>query len=379
MQRVVPLDEVNANSIVEFVAGSGGSVSCGNGCIRLTLGTVGNDYWQGHCSYFQEHASFNVYRPDRIRSATLVRAKYDDWMQVTMNGVPIWNGPRGTWNSTGPVPGPCELDSSWDQYPNVNFTSLLTTPGIVDFGTRTEVSGNGEGFALVELQLDTECKVLPDQITDTCLALAADSTCDLEEEKVDGVTTFDNFASTGLVPIAQSLTLTGSTCSPVVVRPWFRKNRTYNCKNQTTYNFDDAMKRKAYVTANATASTYADQRKDHAAGNTVTTTGPMNTTAMSNLISVNPCTHVCKTQISRPGNDAAVNGVVQDSRVSTPSNSFAYHQCNANDECPLEAGESIVQGCSCINDWAEAASIMQIMRMAGSDVICSSGTPAPRQ
>jgi hypothetical protein len=41
--------------------------------------------------------------------------------------------------------------------------------------------------------------------------------------------------------------------------------------------------------------------------------------------------------------------------------------------CPIEGGEQMVDDCKCINNFSQAAVIMQVIRQAGQDFICSSG------
>jgi len=41
--------------------------------------------------------------------------------------------------------------------------------------------------------------------------------------------------------------------------------------------------------------------------------------------------------------------------------------------CPVETGEQMVDNCKCINNFGQAATIMQAIRQAGQDFICSSG------
>ena len=43
------------------------------------------------------------------------------------------------------------------------------------------------------------------------------------------------------------------------------------------------------------------------------------------------------------------------------------------------SGEEIVIDCQCINEFAEAATVIQTLRLAGKDNICSSGQKQPMQ
>lgn len=52
---------------------------------------------------------------------------------------------------------------------------------------------------------------------------------------------------------------------------------------------------------------------------------------------------------------------------------YFYHECSSDNKCSSDEGEEVVKACQCINEFAEAAAIMQTMRQAGQDMICSSG------
>jgi hypothetical protein len=42
--------------------------------------------------------------------------------------------------------------------------------------------------------------------------------------------------------------------------------------------------------------------------------------------------------------------------------------------CPAGDGEEIITDCQCVNEFAEAAAIMQTLRLGAQDMICSDGT-----
>ncbi len=75
--------------------------SCGEGCTELWIGRVGNDYWSGNCSIYEEYTRVQVSNPDAIVSATLEYAKWDDYMQVWVGKsgqeTKVWSGPDGNF------------------------------------------------------------------------------------------------------------------------------------------------------------------------------------------------------------------------------------------------------------------------------------------
>ena len=63
-------------------------------------------------------------------------------------------------------------------------------------------------------------------------------------------------------------------------------------------------------------------------------------------------------------------GTTGDYRKTVDSYVYKYKKCDGS-ACPLESGETIVKDCSCLNEFAEAASIMQVLSTASKDLICS--------
>ncbi|MBO0160137.1 conjugal transfer protein TraN, partial [Vibrio parahaemolyticus] len=55
---------------------------CGDDCIELWIGKVGDNYWSGWCTIYEQATQDRVDNPDAHISATLEYAKWDDYMQV---------------------------------------------------------------------------------------------------------------------------------------------------------------------------------------------------------------------------------------------------------------------------------------------------------
>jgi hypothetical protein len=86
---------------------------------------------------------------------------------------------------------------------------------------------------LITARVDTSCR-LTETLTDTCVANAADSTCSLSNETVDGVQTWLNGVNTGLKPLSQTRIVSSATCSQSVTRDFFERDRRYQCVASTT-------------------------------------------------------------------------------------------------------------------------------------------------
>ena len=245
-------------------------------------------------------------------------------MQIYADADLLWNGPYGNWTGLGRPPGACELSTNWVRSLNVDFKNYLTG-GPVDFKIRVEVTGNGEGYALAKIKVDTDCKLDPDTISDSCTAYQNDPDCTLMEEQVDGVWTRQNFVNTGLSPLPSTQVINGSTCSFTPTRPWWQKSRKYRCQVSGTYDFDDALERVDNVQATTTPTGYQDYLKQ-ANGSVLTPAGAITTLEE---VTVPACTQACKTRKPRLATDAVQNGVVQENRTDPNTFDYFFHECSA--------------------------------------------------
>ena len=368
VKRNVQVDEASLTDIIGYQSGTGGVKPCGPDCLELTLGKVGDNYWSGSCRMFEREVSFYVKEPDRIQKAELVVAKFDDWIQVSADDQYIWSGPYNNWTGTGRPPGKCELSTNWYKKPKADFTSLIQKEGQVRFKIRVEVTGKGEGYALARLKVNTSCKLAPETISNGCAVFESDPTCQLLSETVDGVDVVKNFSPTGVAPLSSTRTISGSSCSFEVNRPWWKKDRTYVCNKAERFDFTDALERADYIEENSTSQEFADQRIED--GQFTTSTGELN---IKDHRPISQCQNVCKTKKEAYQDEVTVSGVTGSSVKNPMTYDFFYYTCTTDNTCPAGDGEEIIQQCQCINDFTEATVLMQAMRQAGKDAICSSG------
>jgi hypothetical protein len=222
------------------------------------------------------------------------------------------------------------------------------------------------------------CIVKDDTLSDermnsTCAGYEGNADCRLKEETVDGVSTFINYNPTGLVPVPSCRTFSGEVESFNVCADWWEKERTYFCRNSASHDLSRIKERSAHI-SNTTASgpgsiVYQDKTPNAAGGwdqtsNAVTT----DTTGGSST-----CMTACKTRKPATNTQASLSGTTAQSTVSTTSWEFLYKTCTGS-VCPLDAGEEILISCQCIDEFAEAATIMETMNQAAKDMICSTGS-----
>ncbi len=165
---------------------------------------------------------------------------------------------------------------------------------------------------------------------------------------------------------------------------FLEKDRTYYCAGNAPFDFSAIQKRAGNVLSteadNGGSFYYQDLRQNSSGGwvyNGVTSGLPPRDTPSD-------CEQACKTEKIVTDTQAALLGSNLPSNASqyqannTQNIQYFYKTC-VNGKCPSGPGETIVEDCQCIDDFGEAAGIMQSLRMAGSDLICSDGTAEPLQ
>jgi hypothetical protein len=211
-------------------------------------------------------------------------------------------------------------------------------------------------------------------VSDDCTSYEADSTCQLQSETVDGVITTRQFTRTGLSPLPTCKTYAGAAQPMQVCRPWWNKNRTYMCKSKQTL-FDLAPTKQRFQSVisssidNTSSLFYTDYRDD----GTGKWSSVASTITLPGRDSYDECAQACKIKRPKIDTQVGVSGVNANLRLTADSFDTFYLNCDAG-VCPSQPSDVIVEACGCLNEFGEAATIMQTMRLAGADNICSSGT-----
>ena len=153
-------------SVIEHYNGPYNLKSCGEGCMELWIGKVGDDYWSGWCTIYEQSTQVRVLVPEAIPKATFEYAKGDDYMLVYTGKVGeeklIWSGPNDFNTNPNYFPpetgGSCELSTSWSRNPNIDVTPLfrdVEAGTVINFKIRVSVAGEGEGYGRIRLYYDS--------------------------------------------------------------------------------------------------------------------------------------------------------------------------------------------------------------------------------
>lgn len=364
IERQVTVVRAGADDVISRT--SGGYATIGDGSsLDFYLGSPNdNSLAGGSCRLFDFRMTLHVGDPDRIIDARLVQFFADDWAQIRIDGTLVGSGPS-PWTSTAFPPGNCELKRTFYAYPNLDLKPWLTR-GDHEIWLRVGVGDGGEGMAQVHVEVDDSCRTV-EQLVDQCGAISADPKCRVDSETVDGVQTFRNGISTGLHPLPQTRLLGTEACPVSLTRDFFLKDRTYRCEIDSNALPKPDTSRGTYIIDHSTETMLADRARQ-GDGSFAESTRPF---ALPDRGSVAACEPICKTRAPSVNNAAAPAGVVgSQQNVPTAFDSF-YHACSSDNVCPTGPGEEIVSACGCLDDFPEAVVMMQTVRLAGADLVCT--------
>nr|WP_302053999.1 hypothetical protein [Sphingomonas tagetis] len=368
IERRIEVEGASIDEIVQRVAG-GYATSRFDKAVEFLMGSPGDNTLRGgNCSLFDFRMTLRVDQPERITAAKLIDYYADDWAQIRIDGQLVTSGPA-PWSSEGLPPGKCERSGAFHAAPNLDLKPWLTR-GDHGIWLRVAVADGGEAMARLRLELDDSCKV-SEQLVDRCASLAGDAKCRIDSESVDGVQTFRNGVKTGLVPLPQSRQFGTSACPVEVSRDFFQRDRTYRCEIDSTALPAPDLSRGAYILDRSTETSLADRVRT-ADGGSAETTRPF---ALPQRGPVPACEPICKTRAPKINAAAAPQGVTGSQQNDPTSFDIFYHSCGAETVCPIGPGEELVSACGCLDDFPEAVVMMQTVRLAGADLVC---TAAPQ-
>ncbi|WBO24675.1 hypothetical protein [Sphingomonas abietis] len=362
VERQVVVTKAGVDDVLSRVSGGYSTVRNGNSVDWLMGSPSDNTLVGGNCSLFDYKMVLRVGDPSRIVDARLTNIFFDDWIQVRIDGKLVLSDPA-SWTSNGYPPGACERKQTWYAFPNLDLKPYLT-PGDHEIAVRVAVGDHGEVFAQIHAEIDDSCKAF-EQVVDQCGTAEGDPQCRLDSELVDGVQTWIGGAQTGLRPLTQTRIMGSSTCPVELTRDFFLKSRTYRCKVDTMPQPDTS--RGTYIIDHSTETILADRARQ-ADGSFSTSTRPF---ALPDRGSVPACEAICKTRAPKRNTEAAVSGVVGAKQNNPTGNDTFYHACDSANQCPAGPGEEIVSACGCLDDFPEAVVMMQTVRLAGADLVCT--------
>jgi len=213
----------------------------------------------------------------------------------------------------------------------------------------------------------TSCEITENRIDDGCVSLRNNSDCSLKDKYIGGTPVIQNGINTGLKPLTTCQEICGET---YCYDDWDAKE-VYLCKNNSTQlDFTRAQKILSTINYDGNFLTFGDIRKENG-----TWKDYPNQSIQLQLEKGEACPQVCKVKIWSMGNEVGEKGPSEQFRYqNSPKVLYDYRECVDN-VCPYDpnAGEEMVQACGCLTDFNDVAVSLQAIRLAGQDLICSSG------
>lgn len=281
--------------------------------------------------------------------------------------------------------------------PNVNFNITMeapaangcTTEGPVNIGSldtayqlaTCSTAGNQDVTVNFSGAYYESSSTVTVTTTDTCGTI--DPSCSLYKEAKDGYLTYDNYQ-----PVSSSHppTICKDISGFIHCEPFWNVQRTYICEGGDSFDFTDALARSESISDTTTDSgtqiSYTDRTVDED-GNVVTTTEAHKRNPTSLEVMTEECEPSCR--VTKAGEGIPAHEDIDSNPVTTadfqanaePTGSEYWKKCTQATlgayDCPLSADETLVEDCTCPDDFAEAVTAMSVIDKAGKDMICSSG------
>ncbi|MDI1473044.1 hypothetical protein QI155_10920, partial [Thermodesulfovibrio sp. 1176] len=242
--------------------------------------------------------------------------------------------------------------------------------------------GSGDDAADIWIYVKATCQYLGCQVIEnienSCLDMENNSSCTLYDEFVDGVQTVRGGVRTGLYPLKQCVTLCAGgncpECGQIRCYDWISRNRTYLCTDQPI----DLSSSKTRLGSVVSSSNYSDSTgvitfNDVRYENGIWKNYSNQTFWVGGKKETDSCEKACRVKVASLPTQVGLGDPVSSNRTGSYTGDIYYYRPCYNDICPAQEGETIDIPCQCMNDFGAASTLMQTMRIAGQDMICTSG------
>jgi hypothetical protein len=374
INRNVATNEIRKSDILNFLSTTRGNYQdCGPGCMRFLIGEVRENFYDGNtCTVFEEDLRLQVLRPERIQSIRLTRIGWNDQVQLLVDGTRYYNSypdwEEGDFPPRFRIGMSCNWGDDHDRNVNISLLPGFGTMGLKTVRLRTAVGNTGQGFAFIEARVAEACELAPEQIVDGCAATAANPRCRLRNEWVDGVQTVASYLTTGLGPLPTSRTVGNSCRLDTGNRSWWRTEREYDCDTGQP-RLDLSADAERYESIHQSIDLSSGAFTDHLRSADGTTQSVASSIPVLAERGSDACTPTCRTRRPRPGSSVGTAGPTTALNVTGVAYDFTFRDCEGG-TCPVEPGEEVVGACDCHNNFAQAVSMMQTIRMVAEDTSC---------
>jgi hypothetical protein len=149
---------------------------------------------------------------------------------------------------------------------------------------------------------------------------------------------------------------------------WWNIHRTYLCETGVTFDTNDGLDISNSVSGSANKSGNLIHYEEYDPTTGVTTA---KSATLPKVPEYGPCEMACKVQKNTTNTQTGAEANTWEYQNSVASIQIIYKSCGPEKVCPAEPGEIINQDCACLDEFANAASHMQVMEDAANDMICN--------
>ncbi len=200
-----------------------------------------------------------------------------------------------------------------------------------------------------------------------CGAITAATGCSLKDETIDGVQVIRAHYRTGKHVVPTCRTFTGLVTNFTECSAKWRTDRVYSCEaEKKSFNFSEARIESLIGSVSGEGGNLTYQSQQGGVSEKRVVILPKQKPAPS-------CVPACKTK-KRVSQTDVVDGAGHAGVYRVDAHREETHYKTCSPTCPIEAGETLVKDCQCLNEFAEAVAMMSVLNAAGKDLICSSGT-----
>lgn len=374
-EKKYDLTQVATSSAADNCPGISGASVCGENCLQFQMPiyiSAGGVY----------KSSLNIdINPEFKEKLTKIQLRWctqttgpypctddDGWFQIYLNGNLAASGGYGDSEDCGAAPaGGC-----WHNV-NISISNLVEGKNTIE--VRIGGAGGGEGVqrGCRVLWLDflfnaplKGCYITDNYIEDTCESLRKNQLCTLKDRIVDGVYVVQNGMNTGLQPLLSCQTI----CENIFCYNDWTIEEHYLCKTTLPeLDFTRQQKNLETIQYGGSILSFSDIRKENG-----TWIDEGTKQFLISLQKEKGCPEVCKVKVIEDMPDVGEQGPISTKNTALPKVSYEYRECQ-NGACPYDPakGEEMVQKCGCLTDFNDALVVLQAIRLAGQDIICTSG------
>ncbi|GHG07092.1 hypothetical protein [Thalassotalea marina] len=229
----------------------------------------------------------------------------------------------------------------------------------------TDPSGRYDWFLSHHLSykiMIKECTV-NQSIIDNCSTLPLNE-CTLKDHSYDGIAVVSNYSPTGFQPAPQTQTIIDGGCSVSVTEDFFIQNKTFACPAApSSYMVDTShLQSPTFSGGDMTITTKNPDPSNPTSARKITMPIP-------ELPKDNPCALECRVKKTTQRNEVNTGGTETNRRNASETTEIYTKPCSQS-VCPVDSGETIIEPCSCLNQFAQVAASLEVLRLAGKDISC---------